>query len=120
MKLLIILLIIAAILLLWWLWRNKADRLGRGFVDSVRQMEKDGGIEGRYQVPWLLLLGDDQASSEQLCSAWQLKSAEKSAWFGRFYYHSDAVVLLPPYDIYQQAGGVLSPWRRLLDHPKAD
>ncbi|MCX7206255.1 MAG: type VI secretion system protein [Proteobacteria bacterium] len=114
MKLLIILLIIAAILLLWWLWRNKADRLGRGFIDSVRQMEKDSGIEGRYQVPWLLLLGDDQASSEQLCSAWQLKSAEKSAWFGRFYYNSDAVVLLPPYDIYQQAGGVLSPWRRLL------
>ncbi|STQ90758.1 type VI secretion system protein [Iodobacter fluviatilis] len=117
MKLLIILLIIAAILLLWWLWRNKADRLGRGFIDAVRQMEKEAGIEGRYQVPWLLLLGDDQASSEQLCRAWQLKSVEKSAWFGRFYSSSDAVVLLPPHDIYQQADGALaalSAWRRLL------
>ncbi|AMC34573.1 type VI secretion system protein [Janthinobacterium sp. B9-8] len=117
MKLLIVLLIIVAVLLLWWLWRNKADRLGRGFIDAVRQMEKIAGIEGRYQVPWLLLLGDDQASSEQLCCAWQLKSAEKSAWFGRFYYSSDAVVLLPPHDIYQQAEGALaalSTWRRLL------
>jgi type VI secretion system protein ImpL len=38
-KLLIILLIIAAILLLWWLWRNKADRLGRGFIDIALQID---------------------------------------------------------------------------------
>ncbi|MFC7421267.1 type VI secretion system protein [Iodobacter arcticus] len=117
MKLLMILLIVIVVLVLLWLWRNKADRLGRSFIESVRQMEKECSIEGRYQVPWLLLLGDDQKNSESLCRAWQLKTAEKAAWFGRFCYSSDAVVLLPPHDMYQQAEGalaVLSTWRRLL------
>ncbi|WP_293938119.1 type VI secretion system protein [Iodobacter sp.] len=116
MKLLIILLIIVVLLLLWFVL-SKMDRLGRGFIDSVKKMEKDSGIEGRYQVPWLLLLGDDQKSAEALCRAWQLKSEEKTAWFGRFWYASDAVVLLPPHDIFMQADGALaalSSWRRLL------
>ncbi len=116
MKLLIILLVIVVLLLLCY-GLSKMDRLARSFIDSVKKMEKDSGIEGRYQVPWLLLLGDDQNSAESLCRAWQLKSEEKTAWFGRIWYASDAVVLVPPHDIFMQADGALvalSAWRRLL------
>ncbi|HUE91574.1 type VI secretion system protein [Pseudomonas sp.] len=118
----ILLLVIGALLLLLMLgalvlWlRGRIDGAARSCYFAVQQMEHDLGVKDRYQTPWIMLLGDEQQSSE-LCRGWRLSSAGKPGWFGRWWYDSDAAVLAVPGAMFNHGEGALvqiAAWWRLL------
>ncbi|MEO4049220.1 type VI secretion system protein [Pseudomonas sp. CAU 1711] len=111
-------LIVLALLLgvlFWWL-RDRFDQSARSCFLAVQQMESDLGLKERYQIPWLLLIGDEQRT-ERLCRAWRLSSSGKPGWFGRWWYDSDAALLAAPNAMFNHGEGALlqiAAWRRLL------
>jgi type VI secretion system protein ImpL len=102
--------------LTWLTWRiwgsgNKALR------HAVRTMEQEIGAWNRYQVPWVLLVGDNNTDAHRLCSAWQLKAAATKGWYGQWWCNNEGAVLHVPSEIFL-ADDIrrtpLSVWRRLL------
>ncbi|CAE6923618.1 type VI secretion system protein [Ectopseudomonas khazarica] len=111
----VLLLLLALAALFWWL-RTQSGMAIRSFYAAVRKMEHEQGIESRYQVPWLMLLGDPREGS-QLCLDWQLTPAGRPAWFGRWWADQDGALLVVPQSIFLPSdGGNASTfvWRRLL------
>ncbi|MFJ2363154.1 type VI secretion system protein [Pseudomonas sp. NPDC087697] len=118
----IVLTIVAVLLLLavllvavWWL-RTQSGAAIRSFYLSVRHMEQEQGTQDRYQIPWLLMLGNE-AQGTQLCSQWRLQPTDKPAWFGRWWSDPEGAVLVVPQALFLpdeglnlQRGG----WWRLL------
>ncbi|MDX9669647.1 MULTISPECIES: type VI secretion system protein [unclassified Pseudomonas] len=99
----------------WWL-RTQSGAAIRSFYAAVRHMEQEQGSHDRYQMPWLLLLGDE-AQGTQLVSEWRLQPTDKPAWFGRWWSDPEGAVLvvpqalfLPDDGMHLQRGG----WWRLL------
>lgn len=110
------LLLLAVLLLALWWWRTQSGAAIRSFYMAVRAMEQEQGIQDRYQMPWLLMLGNETQGS-QLCRRWQLQPTDKPAWFGRWWSDSDGAVLVVPQALFlpdeaikRQRGG----WWRLL------
>jgi type VI secretion system protein ImpL len=115
-------LIIAVLLLLaivgvavWWL-RTQSGAAIRSFYLAVRHMEQEQGAQDRYQIPWLLMLGNETQGT-QLCTQWRLQPTDKPAWFGRWWSDPEGAVLvvpqalfLPDEGMHLQRGG----WWRLL------
>jgi len=100
---------------LWWL-RTQSGAAIRSFYASVRHMEQEQGAQDRYQIPWLLMLGNETQGT-QLCSQWHLQPTDKPAWFGRWWSDSEGAVLVVPQALFLpdegmnlQRGG----WWRLL------
>lgn len=102
--------------LAWLTWRiwgsgNKAWR------HAVRTMEQEIGAWNRYQVPWVLLVGDNNTDAHRLCSAWQLKAAGPKGWYGQWWCNNEGAVLHVPSEIFLADDirrAPLSVWRRLL------
>ncbi|MEO2218711.1 type VI secretion system protein [Chromobacterium vaccinii] len=102
--------------LAWWL-RREADPARRSFHGAVRRFEREVGVEGRYQLPWVLALGERARTAETLCAALQLKCDGEANWFGRWWYGVDGALLVAPEDMFAHPEGALTPlsaWRRLL------
>ncbi|MEO9335046.1 type VI secretion protein IcmF/TssM N-terminal domain-containing protein [Pseudomonas guguanensis] len=111
----IILLVIALAALFWWL-RTQSGMAIRTFYAAVRRMEHEQGIESRYQIPWLMLLGDPREGS-QLCLDWQLMPVGRPAWFGRWWADQDGALLVVPQGVFLPGDGSTAStfvWRRLL------
>lgn len=111
----ILLLVLALVVLFWWL-RTQSGMAIRSFYAAVRKMEHEQGFESRYQVPWLMLLGDPREGS-QLCLDWQLTPVGRPAWFGRWWADQDGAVLVVPQGIFLPRDGSNAStfvWRRLL------
>ncbi|POA48775.1 type VI secretion system protein ImpL [Pseudomonas sp. MPR-ANC1] len=111
---LLLLLVIIAVAV-WWL-RTQSGAAIRSFYASVRHMEQEQGSRDRYQMPWLLMLGDETQGT-QLVSEWRLQPTDKPAWFGRWWSDPEGAVLvvpqalfLPDDGMHLQRGG----WWRLL------
>ncbi|MGJ7517127.1 type VI secretion system protein [Pseudomonas baetica] len=111
----LVLLLVVLLLALWW-WRTQSGAAIRSFYMAVRSMEQEQGVQDRYQMPWMLMLGNETQGS-QLCSQWQLQPTDKPAWFGRWWSDSDGAVLVVPQALFlpdegmtRQRGG----WWRLL------
>lgn len=111
---LLLLLVIIAVAV-WWL-RTQSGAAIRSFYASVRHMEQEQGSQDRYQMPWLLMLGDETQGT-QLVSEWRLQPTDKPAWFGRWWSDPEGAVLvvpqalfLPDDGMHLQRGG----WWRLL------
>ncbi|MFJ2321076.1 type VI secretion system protein [Pseudomonas sp. NPDC087817] len=111
---LLLLLVIIAVAV-WWL-RTQSGAAIRSFYASVRHMEQEQGSRDRYQMPWLLMLGDE-IQGTQLVSEWRLQPTDKPAWFGRWWSDPEGAVLvvpqalfLPDDGMHLQRGG----WWRLL------
>jgi type VI secretion system protein ImpL len=99
----------------WWL-RTQSGAAIRSFYASVRHMEQEQGAQDRYQIPWLLMLGNETQGT-QLCSQWHLQPTDKPAWFGRWWSDPEGAVLVVPQALFLpdegmnlQRGG----WWRLL------
>lgn len=110
-----LLLLVALVALFWWL-RTQSGMAIRSFYAAVRKMEHEQGIESRYQVPWLMLLGDPREGS-QLCLDWQLTPAGRPAWFGRWWADQDGAMLVVPQGVFLSSDGSNAStfvWRRLL------
>lgn len=110
-----LLLLVILIVVLWWL-RTQSGIAIRSFYAAVRKMEQEQGIESRYQIPWLMLLGDPREGS-QLCPDWQLTPAGRPAWFGRWWADQDGAVLAVPQAVFLPSDSSSTPnfaWRRLL------
>ncbi|UWF47097.1 type VI secretion system protein ImpL [Pseudomonas sp. N3-W] len=115
---LVVVLLLALILIavaLWWL-RTQSGAAIRSFYAAVRHMEQEQGAQDRYQIPWLLMLGDE-VQGTQLCMQWRLQPTDKPAWFGRWWSDSEGAVLVVPQALFLpdegmnlQRGG----WWRLL------
>ena len=111
----LVLLLVALVALFWWL-RTQSGMAIRSFYAAVRKMEHEQGIESRYQVPWLMLLGDPREGN-QLCHDWQLTPVGRPAWFGRWWADQDGAVLVVPQGIFLPGDGSNASafvWRRLL------
>jgi type VI secretion system protein ImpL len=111
--LLVVLAVIAVAV--WWL-RTQSGAAIRSFYNAVRHMEQEQGAQDRYQIPWLLMLGDETQGT-QLCSQWRLQPTDKPAWFGRWWSDPEGAVLVVPQALFLpdegmslQRGG----WWRLL------
>lgn len=118
----IVLTVVAVLLLLavllvavWWL-RTQSGAAIRSFYLSVRHMEQEQGTQDRYQIPWLLMLGNETQGT-QLCAQWRLQPTDKPAWFGRWWSDPEGAVLVVPQALFLpdeglnlQRGG----WWRLL------
>lgn len=101
--------------LAFWL-RGRIDGAARSCYFAVQQMERDLGVKDRYQTPWIMLIGDEQQTSE-LCRGWRLFNSGKPGWFGRWWYDSDAAVLAVPGAMFNHGEGALvqiAAWWRLL------
>ena len=61
--------------------RTQGGAAIRSFYGAVRHMEQEQGTRDRYQMPWLLMLGNE-ADGAQLCAQWRLQPTDKAAWFG--------------------------------------
>ncbi|MHC8381691.1 type VI secretion system protein [Pseudomonas sp. LB3P14] len=99
----------------WWL-RTQSGAAIRSFYASVRHMEQEQGAQDRYQIPWLLMLGNETQGT-QLCTQWRLQPTDKPAWFGRWWSDPEGAVLVVPQALFLpdegmnlQRGG----WWRLL------
>jgi type VI secretion system protein ImpL len=115
--LVIVLLVVLAVIAVavWWL-RTQSGAAIRSFYNAVRHMEQEQGAQDRYQIPWLLMLGDETQGT-QLCSQWRLQPTDKPAWFGRWWSDPEGAVLVVPQALFLpdegmslQRGG----WWRLL------
>lgn len=111
---LLLLLVIIAVAV-WWL-RTQSGAAIRSFYAAVRHMEQEQGSRDRYEMPWLLMLGDDTQGT-QLVTEWHLQPTDKPAWFGRWWSDPEGAVLvvpqalfLPDDGMHLQRGG----WWRLL------
>ncbi|WP_339432707.1 type VI secretion system protein [Pseudomonas sp. EA_65y_Pfl2_P78] len=111
---LLLLLVIIAVAV-WWL-RTQSGAAIRSFYASVRHMEQEQGSHDRYQMPWMLMLGDETQGT-QLVTEWRLQPTDKPAWFGRWWSDPEGAVLvvpqalfLPDDGMHLQRGG----WWRLL------
>ncbi|MBB5190661.1 type VI secretion system protein ImpL [Silvimonas terrae] len=114
--LLLLILFVLIAVVVWWL-RTRLDRPARSFRTILRQMEKDIGINDRYQTPWVLLVGEDADAANALCRSWRLTPVSKRHWFGQWWFGSDGAVLVAPSEMFTHAEGALpqlSAWRRLL------
>jgi type VI secretion system protein ImpL len=111
--LLLLLLIIA--ILVWWL-RTQSGAAIRSFYTSVRHMEQEQGTQDRYQIPWLLMLGDERQGT-QLVNEWHLQPTDKPAWFGRWWSDPEGAVLVVPQTLFLPEDGMhlqRGGWWRLL------
>lgn len=115
--LIIVVLLVLAIVAVavWWL-RTQSGAAIRSFYLAVRQMEQEQGTRDRYQIPWLLMLGNETQGT-QLCTQWRLQPTDKPSWFGRWWSDPEGAVLvvpqalfLPDEGMHLQRGG----WWRLL------
>lgn len=111
----LLLVVVIIALAVWWL-RTQSGAAIRSFYAAVRQMEQEQGSHDRYQMPWLLMLGDETQGT-QLVSEWRLQPTDKPAWFGRWWSDPEGAVLvvpqalfLPDDGMHLQRGG----WWRLL------
>ncbi|EJM75610.1 type VI secretion system protein [Pseudomonas sp. GM55] len=112
----VVLVVLAVIAVaVWWL-RTQSGAAIRSFYNAVRHMEQEQGAQDRYQIPWLLMLGDETQGT-QLCSQWRLQPTDKPAWFGRWWSDPEGAVLVVPQALFLpdegmslQRGG----WWRLL------
>ena len=79
-------------------------------------MEQEQGAQDRYQIPWLLMLGDETQGT-QLCSQWRLQPTDKPAWFGRWWSDPEGAVLVVPQALFLPEEGMnlqRGGWWRLL------
>ncbi|MEB0224236.1 type VI secretion system protein [Pseudomonas sp. 10S4] len=111
----VLLLIVIIAVALWWL-RTQSGAAIRSFYAAVRHMEQEQGAQDRYQIPWLLMLGNETQGT-QLCTEWRLQPTDKPAWFGRWWSDPEGAVLVVPQALFLpdegmnlQRGG----WWRLL------
>lgn len=111
----VLLLLTALGVAVWWL-RTQSGAAIRSFYTAVRHMEHEQGMQDRYQIPWLLMLGNETQGS-QLCSQWHLLPTDKPAWFGRWWSDPEGAVLVVPESLFLPDEG-LNPqrgnWWRLL------
>jgi len=111
----LVLLLAIVLLALWW-WRTQSGAAIRSFYMAVRAMEQEQGVQDRYQLPWLLMLGNESQGS-QLCSQWHLQPTDKPAWFGRWWSDADGAVLVVPQALFLPDEGMnrgRGGWWRLL------
>ncbi|MBK5530291.1 type VI secretion system protein ImpL [Pseudomonas sp. TH08] len=111
---LLLLLVIIAVAV-WWL-RTQSGAAIRSFYASVRHMEQEQGSRDRYQMPWLLMLGDE-AQGTQLVTEWRLQPTDKPAWFGRWWSDPEGAVLMVPQALFLPDDGMhlqRGGWWRLL------
>ncbi len=59
----VVVLLIAA--LIWWL-RTQGGAAIRSFYGAVRRMEQEQGTRDRYQMPWLMMLGNESDGAQLL------------------------------------------------------
>ncbi|MCU1749094.1 type VI secretion protein IcmF/TssM N-terminal domain-containing protein [Pseudomonas sp. 6D_7.1_Bac1] len=111
----VLLLLTVLLVAVWWL-RTQSGAAIRSFYLSVRHMEQEQGTQDRYQIPWLLMLGNETQGT-QLCAQWRLQPTDKPAWFGRWWSDPEGAVLVVPQALFLpdeglnlQRGG----WWRLL------
>ena len=74
------------------------------------------GWQGRYEAPWLLMLGNE-TEGEQLCSTWRLLPVARPAWFGRWWSDGEGAILLVPESVFLPDEGLRrqsGAWLRLL------
>lgn len=108
----LVLLIVAGI---WWL-RTQGGAAIRSFYGAVRHMEQEQGTRDRYQMPWLMMLGNE-ADGAQLCAQWRLQPTDKVAWFGRWWSDTEGAVLVVPQALFLPDEGMnrqRGNWWRLL------
>ncbi|MGE8360120.1 type VI secretion system protein [Pseudomonas sp.] len=111
----VLLLLLALGLLVWWL-RTQSGSAVRSFYAALRQMERDLAVQDRYDMPWLLMLGDERRAAS-LCTSWRLRTTAKPAWFGRWWADPDGAVLVVPDALFvpdEGAGTQVAAWWRLL------
>ncbi len=111
---LLLLLVIIAVAV-WWL-RTQSGAAIRSFYAAVRHMEQEQGSRDRYEMPWLLMLGDDTQGT-QLVTEWHLQPTDKPAWFGRWWSDPEGAVLVVPQTLFLPDDGMhlqRGGWWRLL------
>ncbi|MDU9034644.1 type VI secretion system protein ImpL [Pseudomonas corrugata] len=109
----VVVLVIAA--LIGWL-RTQGGAAIRSFYGAVRRMEQEQGTRDRYQIPWLLMLGNE-TDGAQLCTQWHLQATDKAAWFGRWWSDAEGAVLVVPQALFLPDEGMnrqRGNWWRLL------
>lgn len=109
----VVVLLIAA--LIWWL-RTQGGAAIRSFYGAVRRMEQEQGTRDRYQMPWLMMLGNE-SDGAQLCAQWRLQPTDKAAWFGRWFSDAEGSVLVVPQALFLPDEGMnrqRGNWWRLL------
>lgn len=109
----VVVLLVAA--LIWWL-RTQGGAAIRSFYGAVRHMEQEQGTRDRYQMPWLMMLGND-TDGAQLCAQWRLQPTDKAAWFGRWFSDVEGAVLVVPQALFLPDEGMnrqRGNWWRLL------
>ena len=109
----VLVLLIAAVI--WWL-RTQGGAAIRSFYGAVRHMEQEQGTRDRYQMPWLLMLGNE-TDGAQLCAQWRLQPTDKAAWFGRWWSDAEGAVLVVPQALFLPDEGMnrqRGNWWRLL------
>ncbi|MBV4457928.1 type VI secretion system protein ImpL [Pseudomonas sp. COR58] len=111
----IVLLLVLLAVAVWWL-RTQSGAAIRSFYGAVRHMEQEQGSRDRYQLPWLLMLGDE-VQGAQLVSEWRLQPTDKPAWFGRWWSDPEGAVLVVPQALFLPEDGMhlqRGGWWRLL------
>ncbi|MBX8620860.1 type VI secretion system protein ImpL [Pseudomonas glycinae] len=111
----ILLLLVIIAVAVWWL-RTQSGAAIRSFYTAVRHMEQEQGAHDRYQMPWLLMLGDETQGA-QLATQWRLQPTDKPAWFGRWWSDSEGAVLVVPQALFLPEDGMhlqRGGWWRLL------
>lgn len=109
----VLVLLLAA--LLWWL-RTQGGAAIRSFYGAVRHMEQEQGTRDRYQMPWLMMLGNE-TDGARLCAQWRLQPTDKAAWFGRWWSDAEGAVLVVPQALFLPEEGMnrqRGNWWRLL------
>lgn len=110
----LLVLVLVVVLLVLWL-RNRNGAAVRSFHFSLRQMEHAQGVSHHYEVPWLLMLGDE-VQGTRLCASWNLDAVDKPAWFGRWWSDPNGSVLVVPQALFLPGEGMkqASGWWNLL------
>ena len=113
--LLAIVLVLLIVAVIWWL-RTQGGAAIRSFYGAARHMEQEQGTRDRYQMPWLLMLGNE-TDGAQLCAQWRLQPTDKAAWFGRWWSDAEGAVLVVPQALFLPDEGMnrqRGNWWRLL------
>ncbi|ROM75659.1 type VI secretion system protein ImpL [Pseudomonas brassicacearum] len=113
--LLAIVLVLLIVAVIWWL-RTQGGAAIRSFYGAVRHMEQEQGTRDRYQMPWLLMLGNE-TDGAQLCAQWRLQPTDKATWFGRWWSDAEGAVLVVPQALFLPDEGMnrqRGNWWRLL------